>query len=152
MRFRPAARPTATPLAALVLMAAGLLAGCGSGISLDEPIEGPVWRLEQLGGETVAPGSDPQRDPQLQFDRRNGRVSGSGGCNRVTGSFERSGSSLKMSQLASTRMACADPARGASEAQFFAALQATTSYRLQGASRMSLLDSGGRTLAVLSTR
>ncbi len=113
MRFRPAARPTAAPLAAITLLAAGLLAGCGSGISLDEPIEGPVWRLEQLGDSPVAPSGDPQRDAQLQFDRRNGQVTGSGGCNRVTGTFQRSGSALKMNQLAATRMACADPARGA---------------------------------------
>lgn len=151
MRLRPAARPTAAPLAAIVLLA-GLLAGCGSGINLDEPIEGPVWRLEQLGDNPVTPTGDPQRDAQLQFDRNNGKVSGSGGCNRVTGTFQRSGSTLKMGQLASTRMACADPARGANEAQFFAALQSTASYRLQGNSRMTLLDSGGRTLAVLSAR
>lgn len=152
MRFRPVARPTAILPAAIALLAAGWLAGCGSGISLDEPIEGPVWRLEQLGGAAIASSGDPQRDPQLQFDRRNGRVSGSGGCNRVTGTFERNGSSLRMNQLASTRAACADPARSANEAQFFAALQSTTSYRLQGNSRMSLLDAGGRTLAVLSAR
>lgn len=152
MRFRPAARPTSAPLAAIVLLAAGLLAGCGSGISLDEPIEGPVWRLEQLGDDAVTPTGDPQRDAQVQFDRSNGKVSGSGGCNRVTGTFQRSGSTLKLGQLAATRMACTDPARGANEAQFFAALQSTTSYRLQGNSRMTLLDSGGRTLAVLSAR
>lgn len=152
MRLRAAARPTAAPMVAITMLAAGLLAACGSGISLDEPIEGPVWRLEQLGGEPIASSGDPQRDPQVQFDRRNGRVSGSGGCNRVSGAFERNGSSLKMSQLAATRAACTDPARGANEAQFFAALQSTTSYRLQGTSRMTLLDSSGRSLAVLSAR
>jgi len=152
MRFRPAARPNAALFVAAALLASGLLAGCGSGISLDEPIEGPIWRLEQLGDDPVTPSADPQRDAQLQFDRRNGQLSGSGGCNRVTGTFQRNGSALKMNQLAATRMACADPARGASEAQFFAALQSTTSYRLQGNSRMTLLDSGGRTLAVLSAR
>ncbi|MDM0075036.1 META domain-containing protein [Variovorax sp. J2P1-59] len=150
MRFRPAARLGAIPFSVAALLAIGLLAGCGSGISLDEAIEGPVWRLEQLGGEPVAP-SDPQRDAQLRFDRGNGRLSGSGGCNRVSGTFERSGSSLKMSQLASTRMACADPARSVSETQFFAALQATTSYRMQGPSRLSLLDASGRTVATLSS-
>lgn len=151
MRFRPAARAGAITFYAIALLAAGLVAGCGSGISLDESIEGPVWRLEQLGGEAVAPTGDPQRDPQVQFDRRNGRVSGSGGCNRVTGTFERSGSSLRMSQLASTRVACPDPALGVSESQFFAALQATTSYRMQGQSRLSLLDASGRTIATLTS-
>jgi putative lipoprotein len=152
MLSRAAAPWGAIPLPTILLLAAALLAGCSSGISLDEPIEGPVWRLEQLGNEPVAPSGDPQRDPQIQFDRRSGRVTGSGGCNRVSGTFERSGSSLRMSQLSATRMACADAARGASEAQFFAVLQSTTSYRLQGNSRMTLLDSGGRTLAVMSTQ
>lgn len=121
------------------------LTGCGSGISLDEPIEGPVWRLAQLGDEPVG-----QSEAQVQFDRSSGRVSGSGGCNRVSGSFTRSGVALKIGQLASTRMACADPTRGANEAQFLSALQSTASYSL-APGRLALLDAGGRTVAVLSS-
>ena len=127
--------------------------GCGSGISLDEPIEGPVWQLEQLGSELIEPSSDPRRNAQIQFDRSSGRVSGSGGCNRVSGTYERSGSTLRMRQLAATRMACPD--RGAAPStrpQFFAALQTTASYRLQGRRRLSLLDAGGRTLATLDAQ
>ncbi len=125
------------------------MVGCGSGISLDEPIEGPTWRLVQLGDQPIAPGTDAQRDAQIQFDGSSGRVTGSGGCNRVSGTFQRSGNSLRMSQLAATRMACADPVRGSDETAFFAALQATASYRLQGPARLSLLDAGGRTVATL---
>jgi len=130
-------------IATTALLAA--LTGCGSGISLDEPIEGPVWRLAQLGDEPVG-----QSDAQIQFDRSSGRVSGSGGCNRVSGSFTRSGITLKIGQLASTRMACADPTRGANEAQFLSALQSTASYRL-APGRLALLDAGGRTVAILSS-
>ncbi|HEY2257302.1 MAG TPA: META domain-containing protein [Variovorax sp.] len=147
MRQRPAASSTLTA----ALLAAAFVAGCGGGISLDEPIEGPVWHLDQLAGETVPPGTDPRRDPQVQFDR-SGRVVGSGGCNQLSGSFERNGSSLRLSQLASTRMACADPLRAAKEAQFFAALQSAASYRLQGSSHMALLDAGGNTIAAFSTQ
>lgn len=134
------ARPV---LATLFLGAA--LAGCGSGISLDEPIEGPAWRLVQLGNEPVAPGGEAQ----VQFDRSSGRLSGSGGCNRVSGSFTRSGINLRIGQLASTRMACADPVRAATEAQFISALQNTASYRLAGPGRLALLDASGRTVATL---
>ncbi|MFS2205298.1 META domain-containing protein [Variovorax sp. Varisp36] len=140
------ARRTAPPvLAATALLAA--LAGCGSGISLDEPIEGPAWQLVQLGDEPVAPGSGAQ----VQFDRSSGRLSGSGGCNRLSGTFTRSGISLKIGQLASTRMACADPARGANEAQFISALQSTASYSLAGPERLALLNASGRAVATLST-
>jgi putative lipoprotein len=147
MRFlaRHRARLALSVFATVILGAA--LSGCGSGISLDEPIEGPVWRLAQLGDEPIAPGGDAQ----IQFDRSSGRVSGSGGCNRVSGSFTRSGSALTIGQLASTRMACTDPVRGANEAQFISALQTTACYRLAGPGRLALLDASGRTVATLSS-
>lgn len=128
------------------------LSACGSGISLDEPIEGPVWWLTQLAEQPVPAGRDPQREPQVAFERSSGRVSGLGGCNRMSGSFTRSGSSLRISQLASTKMACADPVRSETEQLFFQALERTTSYRLGGPGRLALIDAGGRTLAVLSTQ
>jgi putative lipoprotein len=143
LAMRSFALRTVLPVVATAVL---LLTGCGSGISLDEPIEGPVWRLVQLGDEPIAPGGDAQ----LQFDRNSGRVSGSGGCNRVTGSFTRAGVSLKLGQMAATRMACADPVRGANEAQFLSALQNTASYRL-APGRLALLDASGRTVALLSS-
>jgi putative lipoprotein len=133
------------------LLASVLATGCGSGISLDEPIEGPLWQLEQLGSELIEPSSDPRRNAQIQFDRNSGRVSGTGGCNRVSGTYERSGSTLRMRQLGATRMACPSEAVNINETQFFAALQATASYRLQGGSKLSLLDATGRTVATLSS-
>lgn len=142
-------RRTARPALAAAALSAALaaLSGCGSGISLDEPIEGPAWRLVQLGDEPIAPGSGAQ----VQFDGSSGRVSGSGGCNRISGAYTRSGVTLKIGQMASTRMACADPARGATEAQFLSVLQSTASYRLAGPGRLALLDASGRTVAALST-
>jgi putative lipoprotein len=146
---RPAspARRTALPVLAAIVTALAALAGCGSGISLDEPIEGPAWRLVQLGDEPIAPGGEAQ----VQFDRSSGRVSGSGGCNRISGTFTRSGSTLRIGQMAATRMACLDPARGGSEAQFVSALQSTASYRLAGPGRLALLDASGRTVALLNS-
>lgn len=128
------------------------LSACGSGISLDEPIEGPVWWLTQLGDQPVAGSREPQRDAQVAFERSSGRVTGSGGCNRMSGSFTRSGSSLRISQIGATKMACADAARTETETLFIQALQSTASYRLAGPGRLALIDAGGRTLAVLSSQ
>ena len=149
MRSSPVTRLPLFASFAATVFAAALLSACGSGISLDEPIEGPVWRLEQLGDQAIPPGNDPQRDAQLQFEGGSGRVNGAGGCNRVSGLYQRSGYSLRLSQLASTRLACADAARTATETQFFAVLQTTASYRLETPARLSLLDANGRTLATL---
>jgi hypothetical protein len=121
------------------------LAGCGSGISLDEPIEGPAWRLAQLGDEPIAPGGEAQ----VQFDRGSGRVSGSGGCNRISGSFTRSGITLKIGQMASTRMAC--PTRRAAptrRSSFGVAKHRELPPGRPG--RLALLDASGRTVALLN--
>ncbi|WP_225782139.1 META domain-containing protein [Xenophilus sp. Marseille-Q4582] len=142
-------RRVAAP-AACVLTLAALLAGCSSGISLDEPIEGPLWRLVQVGDIRPVPGPDASRDPHVQFDLQ-GRVTGSGGCNRLSGGFTRSGAQLRLSQLGATRMACADATRTATETAFFQALQTTASYRLAGPGQLALLDAGGRTLARLES-
>ncbi len=125
-----------------------LLAGCGTTVSLDEPIEARVWRLTSLGLRPV-PALAQGGDPQVQFDATT--VSGTGGCNRITGSYRRTGHDLKIGPLAATRMACLDPERSAIETSFVGALQATTSYALVG-SQLTLLDAGGRTLAVLESR
>ncbi len=127
-----------------------LLAACGSGISLDEPIESRVWRLARLGQQPVAAGVDPQRDAQVQFDGT--RMSGSGGCNRITGGYQRDGHTLRIGPLAATRMACLDADRAQLESAFVDALQATASYSLLGSTQLTLLDASGRTLAVLENR
>ena len=131
---------------------AASVSACGSGISLEEPIEGPVWRLVQLGGQPpLVADTDAQRAPHLRFDAASGRVSGSGGCNRIFGSYSIGAGKLLISQLAATKMACAEPQRSRTESDFLGALQATTAYRLAGPGQLVLLDAGGRTLALLQT-
>ena len=152
-RRMPSTIPAATrtgAFASLLVAATVALSACGSGISLDEPIESRIWRLTSLGLQPVAATGDLQRDAQIQFDGM--RVSGSGGCNRLTGGYQRDGRTLKIGPLAATRMACLDAERGALESSFVGALQATASYSLLGGNQLTLLDAGGRTLAVLQSR
>ena len=87
---------------------------------------------------------------QVRFDGT--RVSGSGGCNRISGGYLREGGSLRIGPLAATRMACVDAERGQLESAFVDALQATTAYSLLGGNQLTLLDASGRTLAVLENR
>jgi heat shock protein HslJ len=137
---------------ALRLLSAGtaalLMTACAS-VSLDEPFEGTPWRLVQLEGQTVyVAGSDPKVEPRVQFSASDSRVTGSGGCNSLSGSYRRSSTALRIGPIASTRMACADPGRSDVEARFVAALQATNSFNLKGA-QLTLLDSRALPLAVL---
>lgn len=74
----------------------------------------------------------------ITFDAE-GRVAGSGGCNRYFGPVTIGGNTIRFGNLASTKMACT-PALMDQEQTFFDALAATRSYRL---------DDGGETLVFL---
>ena len=92
-------------------VAAAAATGCTS-VSLDQPIEARTWRLASIDSQPVIPSDDPRQAAQIVFDGGSRRVSGSGGCNRITGSYQRTGADLKIGPVASTRMACIDASRG----------------------------------------
>lgn len=124
------------------------MTACAS-VSLDEPFEETPWRLVQLEGQTIdVAGSDPKIEPRVQFALVNSRVTGSGGCNSLSGSYRRNNNALRIGPVVSTRMACADPTRTDIEARFVAALEATNSFNLKGA-RLTLLDQRALPVAVL---
>src|SRR5262245_6726794 len=109
----------------------------------DSPLRGTYWKLVGLHGAPVQV-AENQREPHLIFANFEPRVSGSGGCNRVTGSFELDGNTLRLGQMAATRMACL---RGMEQEQAF--LQSMTKverYRISG-SHLDMLDAQGAVVA-----
>lgn len=69
-----------------------------------------------------------------------GRVSGSGGCNRITGKADISGNRISFAPMASTRMACV-PAVMNQEAKFLGALNDVRRWRIDGPrGKLILLD------------
>jgi heat shock protein HslJ len=68
-------------------------------------LEGVAWRLSALssGAVSVPSGGGPA---YLLFDSEAGRVAGSGGCNQVTGEYQRRGQLVSFGQMVSTRMFC----------------------------------------------
>jgi heat shock protein HslJ len=65
-----------------------------------------------------------------QFDE-GGVFSGNGGCNRLTGSWEADGGSLRITDLGSTMMSCEPPVEDL-EARYTAALEAVRTYEWSG--------------------
>jgi heat shock protein HslJ len=110
-------------------------------------VEGVEWRLVQLGERAVA-AEDARRAPSLRLQEgpEGPRASGSGGCNRFTGSYTLGSDTLVFTPLASTKMACPDME---AESAYFAALEATRGWRL-AAGRLELLDEAGATVAVFA--
>jgi heat shock protein HslJ len=72
-----------------------------------------------------------------------GRVTGSGGCNRFFGPYEVDGGRLAIGPVASTRMACPEPEGvGEQEAAFFAALERVATWSIRE-DRLQLRDEDG---------
>jgi heat shock protein HslJ len=64
-----------------------------------------------------------------------GTLSGNGGCNKYNGTYTATGKQIKIGPLASTRMACANPAGIMDqEALYLAALQTASTYKVEGTS------------------
>jgi heat shock protein HslJ len=78
------------------------------------PIVGPRWRLTELEGSDVylEDGS-----PELTFGENN-RVSGSTGCNQLSGPYNYRDTALSFGPIATTRRACADTEKRELETRF----------------------------------
>ena len=91
-------------------------------------LEGTDWSLVALGGEPVA-ATEARARPGFQLVAEGRKIQGSAGCNRMMGTYELDGASLKFGPIASTKMAC--PAME-TETKFLSALAATTRYEIAG--------------------
>jgi putative lipoprotein len=124
-------------------------AGSSGGASgASEPVaglSGITWRFYDTGKDTLADASKTE----MRIDT-DGKVSGSTGCNRFTGTAAIVGTSLTFAPLATTRMAC-DPALMKQESAILAALQSVKSFALVGSDRLNLLDAGGQPVVRLVT-
>jgi putative lipoprotein len=91
--------------------------------AMQSPLIGTSWLAEDIGGRGVIDNAQTT----ITFDAE-GRVAGSGGCNRYFGPVTIEGSAISFGDIGATRMACV-PALMDQEQKFFGALAATRSYR-----------------------
>ena len=111
-------------------------------------VEHTGWRLVRLGDDAVPTGpSDPE--PNLEFNSKEHRVGGSGGCNRLMGTYELEGQSLRFGKMASTMMMCVKAMD--LESHFLQALEAVRSWRLE-CNHLDFLSDDGKLLARFQAR
>lgn len=107
-----------------------LALGCASmGRYSASALESREWKLIELGSQPAVP-STGMREAGLRFSSDSMRVSGSGGCNRIAGTYSRDGERLSFGPILATKMACADARLNQQETNFLSALQATTQYEI----------------------
>lgn len=102
----------------------------------DDSLTGGTWVAQDIRGGGVIDNAQSS----IKF-AEGGRVSGSGACNRFMGAATRDGDKLTFAELAGTRMAC-PPALMDQERKFLTALEATSSFQIDG-SFLRLLDDKG---------
>lgn len=116
--------------------------GCGGTILPPSNLAGTNWTFVSIGGAHVA------RDlpTSLRFDGT--QLSGSAGCNRISGDYTSDGKRLTAGPLLATQMAC--PGAGMAQEQAFMALMAKpVSLRFTPDGRLILVGEGGKS-AVLA--
>jgi heat shock protein HslJ len=88
------------PETVTILVNGKTLAGCGG--TAGALLQGGEWVVEEIAGVPVVPDSRVT----LNF-LPDGRVAGSGGCNRYTATYTVTGEGMTIGAAATTRMACA---------------------------------------------
>lgn len=99
-----------------------------------------VWVLATLAGKAPLAGTEPT----ASFTTA-GRVTGSTGCNRFTGTYRASGRTLRIPPPATTQMACAAPV-ARQERAFVRALTSTRTFTVRRGT-LTLRSTSGRRLA-----
>ncbi|MBK7772176.1 MAG: META domain-containing protein [bacterium] len=109
----------------------------------DRPLANTYWKLVRLGdrGVTVTEG---RREPHLILHVDDRRVSGSGGCNNLNGTYTQEGAALSFGPMASTKMMCAEAME--QERRFLETLGNVRGWRIDG-DGLELLDAKGTALA-----
>ena len=115
---------------------------CGRAL-VNHPLRGTYWKLARLG-EAPVEVSAGQAEPHLLFARDTLQVSGSGGCNRITGGFTVEGDQVHLGPLAGTMMACANGMQ--QEQRFLESLNHVERYRMS-VQQLELLDGSRAVLA-----
>ena len=110
------------------------------------PLEGTYWKATELAGKPT-PTQDATREAHLLFQPA-GRLSGSDGCNRITGSYQLRGDTVTFGQMAGTLMACIN-ASAEIEGAFREALKSATRLTVVG-ERLVLFNTAGNRIAVFT--
>jgi heat shock protein HslJ len=102
-------------------------------------LEDTTWNLTRLGPKDVV-ASENHRQPYIVLDSSNKRVTGSGGCNRLNGTYILEKQTIHFGPIASTMMAC--PSGMEVEGTFLRALDKVHSWKLHG-NELELQDEDG---------
>ena len=127
----------------LLLSIAMLFCACAAEPEV-EPIilAGTSWQVIELSGAPLVPGS------YITMDFSENLVSGNASCNSYSALYVQDGSSLTITEVIATTMACVDQAPMTQEQRFTANLAQVESVGIEGGQLILLLGDGGSIVLV----
>jgi copper homeostasis protein (lipoprotein) len=120
---------------------------CGARGSTSE-IKDNRWKLVRLGDEPVVTGRN-QREAHIVLRSKDRRITGTGGCNSFSGSYEIEGDAIDFGALATTMMACPDGEDV--DLALVAALEKAATFQ-KTPHHLELFDTDGQSLARFEAR
>jgi len=130
---------------AVLAVSAATAVATSSRATAASSLPGKIWVLGSLVGKAPLKGTELTSE----FTAKR-RVSGSAGCNRYAGTYKVSGSTIRISPLATTRKACTEPIER-QEIAFLNILSRARSFVVSGAT-LTLKSAGGQGLATFKAQ
>jgi heat shock protein HslJ len=110
--------------------------------TMPAPLRGPTWHLVSYNnGKQAVVTVETGTDPTVVFGE-DGTIWGNATCNQFNGTYAATESTIDVGPLATTRMACPTVEQQDQETAYLAALEAATTYTIQG-STLELRDASG---------
>jgi heat shock protein HslJ len=93
------------------------------------PLENTTWKATRVNDKDVL-ANENKRAPYIVLQSSDHRVAGSGGCNRITGTYSVEKQTIHFGPMASTMRAC--PSGMDTEKDFLQALDQAHTWKIQG--------------------
>jgi heat shock protein HslJ len=121
----------------ILAVALFLLAACTPATA---PLDGTTWQLVELGGTNDV--QEPGGLPPITVRFEGGQISGSAGCNSYGGNYRATETTITITNLSQTLMACTADEVMRRESAYMSALQAADAYTVDG-EHLTLQYAGG---------
>jgi heat shock protein HslJ len=136
-------KSTVQRLGVILFLCLAVGRGRASNQTSGEQVGNTHWRLVRLKDSPIV-GASLQREAYLVLNSASRRVTGSGGCNQISGSYKLKGDQLTFGHMSVTMKACA---RGMeTEKDFLAELGRAAKWKIEGPN-LALIDAGGTVVA-----
>jgi heat shock protein HslJ len=110
--------------------------------------EGTSWKLDTYLS-TIDHIVSPMSSTELNLEFKDGRISGSSGCNSFFAKYTVEGKSMSFGLIGATKMYCSNQGVMEQEQTYLMRLESVKSYKIEG-NKLSLVDTNGKTVLVYS--